>query len=148
MSVDRINDSNLMWKIAGGLIAIMAIGASYLWFNQQQAVSIDAEKSPAKVTQVNTEPTTPTASKVTTQIPTDITPSSSNITLVNDSILKDKVPENPSLAKEEIAKLDDIEKQLSAQQETLIAQQKDADQLIQLKEEQIKILEKQIAAQN
>ena len=55
------------------------------------------------------------------------------------------MPENASLAKEEVAKLDDIQVQLNEQKATLDAQHSDADQLIQLKEEQIKLLEAQLA---
>ena len=71
-----------------------------------------------------------------------------NVELVKESILKDKIPENTSLAKEEVAKLEDIQKQLDDQQQNLKSQHADADQLIKLKEEQIKLLQQQIAAQN
>ena len=67
--------------------------------------------------------------------------------MVNESILKDSVPENSSLAKEEVAKLDDIQKQLDEQQQNLKSQHADADQLLKLKEEQVKLLEQQLAAQ-
>ena len=56
-------------------------------------------------------------------------------------------PENASLAKEEVAKLDDIQSQLKEQEKSLQAQHKDADELVKLKEEQIKLLEAQLAAQ-
>ena len=46
--------------------------------------------------------------------------------------------------KEEAAKLDDIQSQLKEQEDLLKAQHSDADQLIQLKEEQIKLLEAQL----
>lgn len=66
------------------------------------------------------------------------------IQLVEESILKAAVPNNESLAKEEIAKLDDIQHQLKDQKQELQAQHHDADTLIKLKEEQIKLLEAQL----
>ena len=50
--------------------------------------------------------------------------------------------------KEEIAKLDDIHIQLKDQQQELKQQHTDVDTLLQLKEEQVKLLETQLAAQN
>ena len=67
--------------------------------------------------------------------------------LVDDSILKQPVPENPSLAKEEVSKLEDIQKQLKHQEATLKAQHSDSDKLIRLKQEEIKLLEQQLAEQ-
>ncbi len=52
---------------------------------------------------------------------------------------------NAALAKEEVAKLDDIQNQLNDQRALLKQQHNDADELIKLKEEQIKILEAQLA---
>jgi hypothetical protein len=88
----------------------------------------------------------PETAPVTAQ-PAEQIASATNVELVNETILKDKVPENASLAKEEVAKLEDIQKQLDDQQQNLTSQHADADQLIKLKEEQIKILEQQLAAQ-
>ena len=65
--------------------------------------------------------------------------------LVTEDLLKAPVPENPALAKEEVAKLDDIQNQLNDQRALLKQQHNDADELIKLKEEQIKILEAQLA---
>ena len=68
--------------------------------------------------------------------------------LVSESILKDEVSTNPSIAKEEISKLEDIQDQLLTQQTMLAEQEKNAEQLIKLKEEQIQILEQQLIANN
>lgn len=65
--------------------------------------------------------------------------------MVDEALLQDAVPENPSLAKEELAKLDDIQAQLNDQKQALNQQHADADALIKLKEEQIKLLEAQLA---
>ena len=62
-------------------------------------------------------------------------------------MVKDEVPQNESLAKEEVARLDDIQKQLDEQAKILKSQHADADQLIKLKEEQIKLLEQQLSTQ-
>ena len=67
------------------------------------------------------------------------------IQLVDEKILKTAVPENESLAKEEVAKLEDIQMQLKDQEAILKAQHADADDLVALKEEQIKLLEAQLA---
>ena len=52
-----------------------------------------------------------------------------------------------SLAKEEVSKLNDIHQQLQDQEVTLKAQHADADQLIKLKAEQVKLLEAQVKQQ-
>jgi ATP-dependent exoDNAse (exonuclease V) alpha subunit len=70
------------------------------------------------------------------------------IKLVEDTIIKDALPATDSLAKEEIYKLDDIHTQLKDQQQEIKQQHTDVDTLLQLKEEQIKLLESQLAAQN
>ena len=70
------------------------------------------------------------------------------IQLVEESIIKDPIPANDTLAKEEIAKLDDIHQQLKDQQNELKQQYTDVDTLVKLKEDQIKLLEAQLAAQN
>ncbi|HFF4773957.1 TPA: hypothetical protein ACGC33_002258, partial [Acinetobacter baumannii] len=48
---------------------------------------------------------------------------------------------------EEVSKLNDIHRQLQDQEATLKAQHADADQLIKLKEEQVKLLEAQVKQQ-
>ena len=68
--------------------------------------------------------------------------------MVDEKILKAPVPENESLLKEEVAKLDDIQSQLNEQESMLKTQHTDADDLIALKEEQIKLLEAQLKKSN
>jgi septal ring factor EnvC (AmiA/AmiB activator) len=58
------------------------------------------------------------------------------------------LPTNDSLAKEEIAKLDDIHQQLQDQRYELKQQHNDIDTLLKLKEDQIKLMEAKIAAQD
>ncbi len=67
--------------------------------------------------------------------------------LVNEDVLKQPIPAQESLAKEEVSKLNDIHRQLQDQEATLKAQHADADQLIKLKEEQVKLLEAQVKQQ-
>lgn len=150
MSLDQANSSNLMWKIAGGLIVISGLAATYVWLDSDQTVVTPSTgHAPVHPTAEQT-PVPPVVQAETTKPVDSDHPSDPTIdahALVQDSILQDKVPDHSSLAKEEVAKLDDIQNQLTTQQKTLEAQQADADQLIQLKEEQIKILEQQLLAQ-
>ena len=68
------------------------------------------------------------------------------IQLVNEDLLNAAVPQDQSLAKEEVAKLEDIQTQLNDQQQMLSTQHSQADELIRLKEEQIQLLEAQLKA--
>ena len=142
MHIEQRNNSKLMWIIAGGLGAVIVLIAIFFWLNNT-----------SESTQIN-EPlnqTTPAAKKVeaaATPVEQSAASETANVELVKASILKDKIPENASLAKEEVAKLEDIQKQLDDQQQNLKSQHADADQLIKLKEEQIKLLQQQMAAQN
>lgn len=131
-----------MWIIAGGLGAVIVLIAIFFWLNNT-----------SESTQINEQlnQTTPAAKKVeaaATPVEQSAASETANVELVKASILKDKIPENASLAKEEVAKLEDIQKQLDDQQQNLKSQHADADQLIKLKEEQIKLLQQQMAAQN
>ncbi|MFW1944679.1 hypothetical protein ACG93R_14370 [Acinetobacter guillouiae] len=142
MHIEQRNNSKLMWIIAGGLGAVIVLIAIFFWLNNT-----------SESTQINEQlnQTTPAAKKVeaaATPVEQSAASETANVELVKASILKDKIPENASLAKEEVAKLEDIQKQLDDQQQNLKSQHADADQLIKLKEEQIKLLQQQMAAQN
>lgn len=142
MHIEQRNNSKLMWIIAGGLGAVIILIAIFFWLNNT-----------SESTQINEQlnQTTPAAKKVeaaATPVEQSTASETANVELVKASILKDKIPENASLAKEEVAKLEDIQKQLDDQQQNLKSQHADADQLIKLKEEQIKLLQQQMAAQN
>lgn len=143
MQIDQRNNPKLMWMIAGGIIAIIALISVLLWLNQssEQKPVVPINASATVATNAPTQPPVAQPIEQTTQT------APANTALVNESILKDKVPENSSLAKEEVAKLEDIQKQLDEQKSSLDSQHTDADKLIQLKEEQLKILEQQLAAQ-
>ncbi|MBV7308417.1 hypothetical protein V3528_09835 [Acinetobacter johnsonii] len=139
MSSVQHNNPKLLWGITAGLVAIIAIFALYQWL-------FAAQESTTPVHQAELiQPTVkalPEAEKAASTAMADNT-----IKLVEEDILKAPVPENASLAKEEVAKLEDIQSQLKEQEKSLQAQHKDADELVKLKEEQIKLLEAQLAAQ-
>ena len=140
MSVEQRNNPKLLMGIMGALVTVVALVLLYQWLNassgeaermhQEDIVAVPAAKPAAK-----TEDTA--AAKAAEAIEAKA--------LVSEQLLDSPVPENASLAKEEVAKLDDIQVQLNEQKATLDAQHSDADQLIQLKEEQIKLLEAQLA---
>lgn len=140
MALDQRNSPKLLLGITGGLVAIIMLFLAYQWFfatsnevlAEHEATSLNTPAKPAAFAEVK-----PNKSPVAT----DEKP----IQLVDEKILKAAVPENESLAKEEIAKLEDIQKQLNDQKAVLKAQHADANDLVALKEEQIKLLEAQLA---
>lgn len=143
----KTNKSNsfLLWIIVGVLFAIcLAVFVWQSWFVTAPTTKIPAtaqhktQAPPMAQPVASSEPIT-TASEPKTTQPTK--------NFVDDSILKQPVPENPSLAKEEVSKLEDIQKQLKHQEATLKAQHSDSDKLIRLKQEEIKLLEQQLAEQ-
>ena len=140
MSTYQTQNSKLLWMIIGGISVVVVLFLAVQWFLAQ------------KDQQSTTTATQPAATvKQQTAVTAEPTAASSEVTepiqLVEESIIKDPLPANDSLAKEEIAKLDDIHQQLKDQQQELKQQHDDVDSLLNLKEEQVKLLEAQIAAQ-
>ncbi len=137
MAIKETNNSKKILGIIGFLLLIIAGIFAYLNFSSKQDENPSDNTSPASEA---------IALNKTNEIPASeiITLEESSSVLVSEDILKEAVPENASLAKEEAAKLDDIQSQLKEQEDLLKAQHSDADQLIQLKEEQIKLLEAQL----
>lgn len=135
MTEDQRHNPKLLWAIAGGLIVVIIAVFIFQWMGESD----------------NTAPieTTPTTAPAAKSAPAEATPLQDDEAapkqLVAEDLLKAPVPENPALAKEEVAKLDDIQNQLNDQHTLLKQQHNDADELIKLKEEQIKILEAQLA---
>ena len=144
MSVDQANQSNLIWKISGALSAMIIVAAAFMYL-QSKNEPIAVKQTPLAIQKKPAEQVV---------VPVQVEEAASQPTvedtkaLVNESILKDEVPTNPSLAKEEISKLEDIQDQLLTQQTMLVEQEKNAEELIKLKEEQIQILEEQLIASN
>lgn len=138
MAIKETTNSKKLLGIIGLLLLIVAGIFAYLNFaSKQDENSIDTTTPASEAIAPNVSKEIP-ASKV-------VTLEESNSALVSADILKEAVPENASLAKEEVAKLNDIQNQLKDQEQILKEQHSDADQLIELKEEQIKLLEAQLA---
>ena len=135
MTEDQRHNPKLLWAIAGGLIFVIIAVFIFQWMGESDNTA-----------PIETAPTTAPAAK---SAPAEATPLQDDEAapkqLVTEDLLKAPVPENPALAKEEVAKLDDIQNQLNDQHTLLKQQHNDSDELIKLKEEQIKILEAQLA---
>ncbi|WP_286731922.1 hypothetical protein, partial [Acinetobacter sp. UBA1297] len=123
------NNSNLLWFIAGVITAIIVMIALYFWLLQDQSPAVS---QPVEVKQSTSKPMNAVPSDQSEPQQAKQGPS-----LVDDQLLNEPVHPAPALAKEEIAKLDDIQNQLKQQQALLQEQHASADKLIQLKEEQI-----------
>ena len=133
MTSDQRNSPKLLMGIIGGMVAIIVLFFAYQWFMNSSS-------------EVTTEPESINSSVSTPVKPSEpvLTLDEKTIQLVDESILKTATPNDPALAKEEVAKLEDIQTQLHDQENILKAQHNDADQLITLKEEQIKLIEAQL----
>ena len=140
MTLDQRQNSKLLMGIIAGLLAVVAIFLAYQWMTSSQPkheLEQPVARAAAKPAAQALAPAAETAATVAS--------ADAPIQLVDESLLKQDVPKNAALAKEEIAKLDDIQTQLNDQEKMLKAQHHDADDLIELKEEQIKLLEAQLA---
>lgn len=141
MRLEQKNTSSLLWWITGGIVVLVGLYVAYAQFFTNSA-------PPQAEPPVQIAKAAPVAPAAPTQVSTSsATAASEPLALVDESILKAPVSENATMAKDEMAKLDDVQKQLTDQENTLTQQHQDADQLIKLKEEQIKLLEAQLAQQ-
>ena len=137
MAIEETKISKKILGIIGFLLLIIAGIFAYLNFSSKQDEnSMDSTSPASEAIALNNSNEVPASEAISLE--------ASSSALVSEDILKEAVPKNVSLAKEEVAKLDDIQNQLKEQEELLKAQHSDADQLIQLKEEQIKLLEAQL----
>lgn len=144
MSLELQHNSKLVW-IIGAVIVLIACGLfAGQWYLKQQKAEQLAAKQAAEAAQLAQAKAQQVATAPAAVV--DAPASEVTLTLVDDSMLTQPIPQNPSLAKEEIAKLADIETQLKEQKASLESQHSDADQLLKLKEEQLKLLEAQLAA--
>ena len=127
-----------MVGIAGGLVLLIVLFLAYQWLFSSNPQPVKAPE-----TAVSTKPAViaeqPAAESITAA-------DQDTIQLVNEDLLNAAVPQDQSLAKEEVAKLEDIQTQLNDQQQMLSTQHSQADELIRLKEEQIQLLEAQLKA--
>ena len=133
MTSDQRNSPKLLMGIIGGMVVIIVLFFAYQWFmNSSSEVTTEPES-------INSTVSTPVKPSEPVR-----TMDEKTIQLVDESILKTATPNDPALAKEEVAKLEDIQTQLHDQENILKAQHNDIDQLITLKEEQIKLIEAQL----
>ena len=136
--LNQRNSPKLLVGIAGGLVLLIVLFLAYQWLFSSNTQPVKAPE-----TVVSTKPAViaeqPAAESVTATDP-------DTIQLVNEDLLNAAVPQDQSLAKEEVAKLEDIQTQLNDQQQILSTQHSQADELIRLKEEQIQLLEAQLKA--
>ncbi len=139
MSSYQNENSKLLWMIISGISVVVVLIFATQWFlsEKNQETSIAPTKSAIEKTVIATTESAKVASGKTMPIQ-----------LVEESIVKDPLPVNDTLAKEEISKLDDLHQQLKDQQQDLKQQHTDVDTLLKLKEDQVKLLEAQLAAQN
>lgn len=155
--LEKLKQNPKLQRIILASIMIIVLGAIVVWqffsaTSSTSTVAQEASSQPVSQPTVATEPPVEpvTATEQGTSNPPTTTEEQTNTTsnaLINEEVLKEPVSENPTLAKEEIAKLAELDKQLKTQEDTLKAQNDDAETLIRLKEEQIKILEAELAKQ-
>ena len=147
MSTYPTENSRLLWMIIGGISVVVVLFLAVQWFlaqKDQQSTTTPTQPAAAQTAVTTSQPDPAVSNETVTAENESVEP----IKLVEESIIKAPLPANDSLAKEEIAKLDDIHLQLQDQQHELKQQHEDADQMLKLKEEQIKLLEAQLAAHN
>ncbi|KHN67854.1 hypothetical protein AV645_12290 [Acinetobacter calcoaceticus] len=141
MPLQRKQNSKLLWILIGGLSILVVLFLAAQWF---------FKKTESSAPMVDPQPVSTPAPAKTTDPSSGSEPvaeAASSQQLVNEDVLKQPVPAQESLVKEEVSKLDDIHSQLKDQEATLKAQHADADQLTKLKEEQVKLLEAQLKQQ-
>lgn len=133
MASDQRHSPKLLMGIIGGMVVIIVLFFAYQWFmSSSREITTESES-------INSTVSTPVKPSEPVR-----TMDEKTIQLVDERILKTATPNDPALAKEEVAKLEDIQTQLHDQENILKAQHNDADQLITLKEEQIKLIEAQL----
>ncbi|MBD8009555.1 MULTISPECIES: hypothetical protein [Acinetobacter] len=142
MTPDHRQNPKLLWGIVSGLIVVIIAVWIIIQFFLTQNETLpthqgDLINAPAPQT-ISENSEKATKPEVTDAL------SSDNV-LVDASIMTEEVTSNATLAKEEIARLEDIQLQLDEQEKSLKQQHSTADDLIKLKEEQIKLLEAQLA---
>ena len=145
MSTYQTENSKLLWMIIGGISVVVVLFLAVQWFlSQKDQQSTTTPIQPVTEATVTSQAETAVTSEVMTASSEAVAP----VQLVEESIVKTPLPTNDSLAKEEIAKLDDIHQQLQDQRYVLKQQHNDIDTLLKLKEDQIKLMEAKIAAEN
>ena len=145
MTQEQSNNSKLLWGLIVTIAVVIALFVAFQWLNSDS--DEDVVETPTTMV------AEPQPEVVEVPAPVELQPVASepsaapieSVHLVNDDVLKAPVPESEVLAKEEVSKLEDIQSQLNQQEKTLKEQHATADDLIKLKEEQIALLEAQLA---
>ncbi|MBJ9935383.1 MULTISPECIES: hypothetical protein [Acinetobacter] len=141
MPLQRKQNSKLLWILIGGLSILVVLFFAAQWFFKKTESSAPLVDPQPVSTSAPAKPVDPLPSSE------PLAENASSQQLVSENVLKEPVPAQESLAKEEVSKLEDIHRQLKDQEATLKAQHSDADQLTKLKEEQVKLLEAQLKQQ-
>lgn len=125
------------------IIVIFIAVFAYFYLNKHSEATPDQTAKPAAIQpQINDEELAKIAQNTISNAQ-----SSEPEGLIDDSILTQPIAEDPALIKDELKQLEDIQSQLKEQKDILEQQHHDADQLIQLKEQQLADLEKQLTSQ-
>ncbi|MBJ8502050.1 MULTISPECIES: hypothetical protein [Acinetobacter] len=141
MPLQRKQNSKLLWILIGGLSILVVLFFAAQWFFKKTESSAPLVDPQPVSTSAPAKPVDPLPSSE------PLAENASSQQLVSENVLKEPVPAQESLAKEEVSKLEDIHRQLKDQEATLKTQHADADQLTKLKEEQVKLLEAQLKQQ-
>lgn len=137
------HSSSLLWWIVAVLTVIIIAVSSSLFFSENSALQShhpqDMPTSNALALAAHQD-----AASQPTPPPTQFKTTPNRI-LVEEDLLNQAIPENLSLAQEEIDTQLDIQQQLIEQEKVLQQQNLTADELIRLKQQQIHLLEQQLA---
>lgn len=136
--LDALKSNKFVFIIGGVLLAIII--AALLAFLALQ--SDNGSKQPLPPT-AKTQQTTQVPAVVSEPVLSEET-TDDFAALVDESLLTQPIEEDPALIKDEIVQLTDIQSQLSEQKDLLEQQNKDSDKLIELKEQQLLALQKQL----
>ena len=134
----------LLLGALGGALAVLLLVVA-VWVGYQLGRS--SQQSVAAAAQVSAVPTptaTPTATQQAVLPPVTVEPAA---TAKSDPALTAALPTDPALAAEEIDLHSEQQQQLIAQKQSLNQQVSDSNQLIELKTEQIRLLEAELAKQ-
>lgn len=121
---------------AAVFLLVIAILVGY-WLGRTSQPNVTTNEAAAAT------PATTTASSSATFLPAVITEPAEATT--TDPMLTAPLPSDPALAAEELDRHTDEQQRLAAQKQTLSQQVTDSNQLIELKAEQIRLLEAELA---
>ena len=138
--LDVLKSNKLLLIIIGVLIALMV--ACLMAYLSMQSHKNIAPKAPPATVQQDKIISDEELAKI---VPPEVEQTSDFATLVDETLLEQPVAEDPSLLKDELVQLQDIQTQLNDQKSMLEQQHQDADKLLELKEKQLAALEKQLS---